>query len=362
MRAALTAIEYYLPEAVETTAKLADEYSEWSVEKIEQKTGISTRHIAKAGECSSDLGVAAAERLFASGACPAADIDFLLFCTQSPDYFLPTTACLMQDRLGISTAAGALDFNLGCSGFVYGVGLAKGLIETGQARSILLITAETYSKFINKRDKSVRTLFGDAGAATLIQSVEGTGEELLGPFVFGTDGQGANNLIVPTGGMRSKRSEQSAVVLGDASGNARCQDDLFMNGAEIFNFTLREIPKCVGRLLEAGARSSDDIDMFIFHQANRYMLDHLRKKLGISTERFHVGMQHCGNTVSSSIPIALKQLALEGRLKDDSLVAMVGFGVGYSWAAALLRPRIWPYPKCADGRLAQGETEQTQPI
>lgn len=342
MRAAITGVEFYLPEAVVTTAMLVEEFPGWSVEKIEQKTGISERHIANREQCSSDLGVAAAERLFASGLCKPSDIDFLLFCTQSPDYFLPTTACLIQDRLGIPTAAGALDFNLGCSGFVYGAGLAKGLIETGQARNVLLITAETYSKFINRNDKSVRTIFGDAGAATLIQGIEGTDEDLLGPFVFGTDGRGRNNLIVPTGGMRSPRSPLSAGVQEDGNGNSRCQDDLFMDGAEIFSFTLREIPKCMHRLFEVSAKSSSDVDLFIFHQANQYMLDHLRKKLGIPAEKFHVGMRRCGNTVSSSIPIALKQTQIEGRLKTDSLVAIVGFGVGYSWAAALIRPRIPP--------------------
>src|SRR5690242_19857668 len=162
IQAAIKAIEYYLPENAVSTEQLAAEFPEWSVEKIEEKTGIRVRHTAGAGECASDLGCAAAQKLFDSGACAAADIDYILLCTQSPDYFLPTTACLMQERLGIPTHAGALDFNLGCSGFVYGLGLAQGLIATGQAGRVLLITAETYSKFIHPRDKSVRSLFGDA--------------------------------------------------------------------------------------------------------------------------------------------------------------------------------------------------------
>jgi 3-oxoacyl-[acyl-carrier-protein] synthase III len=361
MRAAITGVEYYLPEPVVTSETLAKEFPEWSVEKIEEKTGISQRHIAGGKQCSSDLGVAAAKRLFASGLCKAADIDFLLFCTQSPDYFLPTTACLIQDRLGIPTHAGALDFNLGCSGFVYGTALAKGLIETGQAQNVLLITGETYSKFINKHDKSVRTLFGDAGAATLIRGLEGVSEELLGPFVFGTDGRGADKLIVPTGGMRSPRSALSGSIQADASGNARCQDDLFMDGAEIFNFTLREIPTCVHRLLKVGAKSSGDIDLFIFHQANRYMLEHLRRKLAIPSNKYHIGMQYCGNTVSSSIPIALKQAAAEGRLRDDSLLAIVGFGVGYSWAAALMRSRMQTYSNAPNEVVSRGETEHLVP-
>ncbi len=172
MKAAIRAIEYYLPEKAVTTEQLSAEFPEWSVQKIDEKTGIQVRRIAGEDECSSDLGVAAAQKLFESGACAAHDIDYVLFCTQSPDYFLPTTACLIQDRLGIPTSAGALDFNLGCSGFVYGLGLAQGLIESGQAANVLLLTAETYSKFIHPRDRSVRTIFGDAAAATLVSAVE----------------------------------------------------------------------------------------------------------------------------------------------------------------------------------------------
>ena len=153
MQAYIRAIEYYLPEATLSTEALAQAFPEWSVQKIDQKTGIQVRHIAAPDECASDLAVAAAKKLFASGVCKPEEIDYILFCTQSPDYFLPTTACLIQHRLRIPTRAGALDFNLGCSGFIYGLGLASGLVSTGQARQILLLTAETYSKFLNARDK-----------------------------------------------------------------------------------------------------------------------------------------------------------------------------------------------------------------
>src|SRR5882762_1037026 len=181
MQAAISAIEYFLPSNVVSTSDLSREFPEWSVEKIDQKTGIQQRHIAAEEECSSDLAVNAAQRLFDSGACKPESIDFVLLCTQSPDYFLPTTACLVQDRLGIPTSAGALDFNLGCSGYIYGLGLAQGLISSGQASNVLLITAETYSKFIYPRDKSVRTIFGDAAAATLLKGVESE-SPFIGPF------------------------------------------------------------------------------------------------------------------------------------------------------------------------------------
>jgi 3-oxoacyl-[acyl-carrier-protein] synthase III len=277
--------------------------------------------------------------LFDSGVCSPGEIEYLLFGTQSPDYFLPTTACLLQDRLGIPETAGALDFNLGCSGFVYGLGLAQGLIRTGQASRVLLITAETYSKFIHPQDKSVRTLFGDAAAATLVEAMSGAEDAAPARFVFGTNGKGGANLMVPAGGLRTPSTAENAQAVSDENGNWRSQNNLFMNGAEVFTFTLRAIPDCASRLLTHANRRIEDIDFFVFHQANRYMLEHLRKKLGIPEEKFCLCLSHCGNTVSSTIPIALKHAQLEGRLQDGQLVMLVGFGVGYSWGATLLQ---WP--------------------
>ncbi len=334
--ASLRAIEYHLPDRMLSTAELAAEFPGWSVGKIDAKTGIACRHIAGLGECASDLAAAAAQKLFASGACGPADIDYVLLCTQSPDHFLPTTACLLQDRLGIPTTAGALDFNLGCSGFVYGLGLGEGLISSGQASRVLLLTAETYSKFLNPRDRSVRTIFGDAAAATLLTATESPTPR-LGPFVYGTDGAGGPNLMVPAGGMRCPHSEATAQEAEDDQGNVRAADNLFMNGPEIFNFTLTVVPDSVNRLLEKAGLSLDQVDLFVFHQANRYMLDHLRKRLRIPPEKFILAMSDCGNTVSSTIPIALKHAAANGQLAKDSLVMLVGFGVGYSWGAAMLR-------------------------
>src|ERR1017187_7058621 len=338
MHAAIRAIDYHLPEKVVSNEDLAREFPGWSVDKIQGKTGIQERHIAGPQECSSDLAFQAARKLFASCDATPGEIDYLLLCTQSPNYFLPTTACLLQDRLGIPTSAGALDFNLGCSGYIYGLGLAQGLIETGQASRVLLITAEAYSKFIHPGDKSVRTLFGDAAAVTLLEGApqeNGRGAA----FVFGTDGKGASNLIVPAGGLRQRPTPETARVGMDDDGNTRSPENLYMNGAEIFNFTLRIIPECVGRLLARTGVHAEEIDLYVFHQANQFMLDHLRKKMKIPPEKFYLWLGHCGNTVSSTIPIALKHAVDDGKLRPGSLVMLVGFGVGYSWGATLLR---WP--------------------
>jgi 3-oxoacyl-[acyl-carrier-protein] synthase-3 len=320
-QARISAIDYYLPDQVLTNEELAASFPEWTSAKILAKTGIAERRVASAGQCASDLAVEAARKLFQRGVCEPLEVDYLLFCTQSPDYFLPTTACLLQERLGLPQSAGALDFNLGCSGFVYGLSLAKGLVETEQARRVLLITAETYSKFIQPSDQSTRTLFGDAAAATLITTAAGdTNRTWIGPFVFGTDGRGGLNLVVRGGAMR----------------DPDCPASLYMNGPEIFNFTLRAVPAAVNRLLAVSNLTLGDIDLFVFHQANQFMLDHLRRKLGIADEKFYLALRECGNTVSSTIPIALSSAAAVGRLQPGYRVMLVGFGVGYSWGATLI--------------------------
>jgi len=335
-RGTVAAIEYWLPEKIVTTKELADEFPEWSVEKIDSKTGIRNRHITAPDEYASDLAVNAGKALFDSGVCQPSDIDFLLYCTQSPDYFLPTTACIVQDRLGIPSTAGAYDFNLGCSGYIYGLGQAEGLIASGQASNVLLLTADTYSKFMHRRDKSVRTIFGDAAAATLVRATDAP-EPLMGPFVYGTDGSGARNLIVPAGGLRQPRTPESGVEREDDHGNVRSADNLYMDGVEIFNFTLKAVPSTIERLLKSSGITLDSIDLFVFHQANRYMLEHLRKRMKLPEDKFLMEMADCGNTVSSSIPIALKHAMNDGRAKPGTLAMLVGFGVGYSWGATLLR-------------------------
>jgi 3-oxoacyl-[acyl-carrier-protein] synthase-3 len=336
-QAAIKEIAYYLPDKICDNDSLVKHLNlEWSAEEIFKKTGIDTRHIAKDDECASDLGVQAACKLFASGACQPNDIDFLLFCTQSPDYFLPATACIMHEKLGLRKSCGAFDYNQGCSGFVYGLALAKGLIETGIANNILLITAETYSKYINDQDRSTRTIFGDGAAATLITAVK-RDSEYIGSMVFGTDGTGAENLIVPAGGMRLPISSTNMVEDIDKDGNVRSKANLYMNGPEIFNFTLQVVPKTVREILQKANISIDKIDFFIFHQANKFMLDHLQKKLKITEDKFWSDMSECGNTVSSSIPIAMKMALDNSKIKSDDYIMLVGFGVGYSWAACIIR-------------------------
>ena len=330
MKAYIKAVSYYLPDKVVTNQDLIDEFPEWTVEKIAGKVGVSERHIAAEDETAADLGVKAAEKLFLDHKIDKNEINFLLVCTQSPDYFLPTSACVMQERIGLGTGIGALDYNLGCSGFIYGLSLAKGLIYAGIASNVLLITAETYNKHIHPLDKGNRTIFGDAAAATLI-STDGFAE--IGEFSLGTDGRGANNLIVKQGGMRNPELFNDFTT--DEKGNTSSSDHLYMDGGEIFNFTSEAVPVLVDNVLKNNGLKQDDVDLFIFHQANQYMMNYLRKLIEIDKEKFYIYLDKVGNTVSSTIPIAISEAKKEDLLKGNILLA--GFGVGYSWGGVNLK-------------------------
>ena len=328
----IKAISYYLPKKILDNDGLSRVFPEWSVDKISSKVGILSRHIAAEDETAGDLAVKAAESLFAEYGIPPDSVDFILLCTQSPDYFLPTTACLLQDRLGISQSAGALDFNLGCSGFVYGLALAKGLIAGKLARNVLLLTAETYSKYIHPSDKGNLSIFGDGAAACLISD---EGFARIGDFVLGTDGKGYDRLIVRNGGCRHREANGSEST--DEAGVAMRDDYLYMNGGDIFNFTLKVIPEIERQVLEKNGLKKDDVDYYVFHQANKFMLETIRKVCDIVPERFYLNMEQVGNTVSSTIPIALKDCMDNGTISSGMEVMIAGFGVGLSWGGTVLK-------------------------
>lgn len=330
MSAYINAISYYLPEKVVTNEELVKEFPEWTVEKIAGKVGVQQRHVTAEDETGVDLAVAASEKLFSEYNIDRNMIDFVLLCTQSPDYFLPTSACLIQERLHLPTSVGALDFNLGCSGYVYGLSLAKGLICGGIAKNVLLLTAETYTKHIHPKDKGNRTIFGDAAAATLV-STEGFLEIM--DFSLGTDGRGAENLIVKKGGMRQPEAKNDLHY--DENNNLVSSDHLYMDGGEIFNFTAEAVPVLVEQVLQKNHLSADDIDQYVFHQANKYMMNYLRKLIDIDKDKFYFYLENVGNTVSSTIPIALYEARKEGKIQGNTLIA--GFGVGYSWGATILK-------------------------
>lgn len=330
MKAYINAISYYLPVSILDNKKISEEHPEWDADKISQKTGIYQRHIAAKDEFAGDMAEKVGLKLMSENNIDVSQIDFLLYCTQSPDYFLPTTACILQSKLGLPTTCGALDFNLGCSGYVYGLAIAKGLIYGGIAKKILLITSETYTKFINPKDKSNKTIFGDASSATLISNEKGHYE--IGNFSLGTDGSGSENLIVRYGAIRYKK-EKGANIIDENGEFTHNEENLFMNGSAIFSFTSASVPKLVEKIIENNELKKADVDFFLFHQANKYMLEFIRKKINIPQEKFIYYLEKVGNTVSNTIPIALKEECIN---KKDGKILLAGFGVGYSWGGCIL--------------------------
>lgn len=322
MKITIRHIEYHLPEKLVTNAELAMENPEWDFNLIESKTGIFSRHIVGDTELASDLAVRAAERVFEKDGIDRKSIDTLMFCTQSPDYLIPTTACIIQDVLKLSTQTACFDFNLGCSGYIYGLAIGSALINGGISERVLLLCAETYSKYIARTDRASRAVFGDGAAATILERSQGN--EFIGPFVLGTDGSGKDKLMV-----------QSSVDRNGIRENLpQC---LVMDGAGVFMFTMKRVPECVHSLLQKANKTIDNIDFFVFHQASKVVIDNIVRILSLEERKVFRGYEKIGNTVSASIPIALKQADERHLLKKGDLIMLVGFGVGLSWGACLVQ-------------------------
>jgi 3-oxoacyl-[acyl-carrier-protein] synthase-3 len=314
-------ISTYLPENILTTQMLSEEFSDWPIERILKFTGVKQRHISHSNEYVSDMAVAASEKLFCSGV-DKNEIDYIILCTQTPDYMGPTIACLVQSRLKLNSNIGAIDVNLGCSGYIYALSLAYGLIKSKQVKAILMITSDVYSKILYKEDKATRALFGDAATATLIRDTDGKNGRAQ--FLFGTDGSGAENLIIKNSGTKAINS------------SAYNTPHLHMNGPEIMNFALKVIPEVYMRLINESNVANERIKYFIFHQASKKILTTLKDKLLIDDEKFIIDMAETGNTISSTIPIVMSNLYNTRRLSGEDTILLLGFGIGYSWAGCIL--------------------------
>ena len=315
MKTTIKKIEYYLPDVTENGQDLLNDNPDWSIEDIQSKTGIYQRHIATE-EDMIEMARLATEKLFDNGVNRDV-IDLLILVTQSPAYPLPTSACILHGELNLKKSCMAFDVNLGCSGFVYALAMCSSLIESGIASSGLIVCSETYTKYIDSSDRTCRPLFSDGAAAVLIAK---SSDDKIGPFELGTDGSGADYLIV-----KPNVDEPSL------------PDKLYMNGSQVFMFTMNRVPKCVDALLDSSAINLNDIDMFIFHQASKLVIENLIRRLELDEEKVFVNYKNVGNTVSASIPIALKDAAIQGRLKEGDTVMLIGFGVGLSWGATLVR-------------------------
>lgn len=321
------------PETILTNDDLAKEYPNWDPQKAFESTGVWARHIAK-DELVSDLAIAAALKLFEENGTDKSKIDFLLLCTQTPDYIEPATSCIIHEKLGLKKNCGALDFSLGCSGFIYGLSLAKGLLMSGTATNVLFIASDISTKYVNRMDKANRVVLGDGAAAVLLDADDARN---IGAFSLGTDGSGWDCLCIPAGGAAMPYSEETKIETTDFQGNTRSKENLFMDGTAVYFFAIDTVPHLVNETLEKNALQMDDIDLFVFHQANKTILNNLRETIGIPEDKFYVNLADKGNTSEATIPVALSELEKSGRLRSGMRVLIAGFGVGLSWGCTVLK-------------------------
>ena len=312
-------IEYYLPSKIEKNFSVLRQNKKSSEEakRMVKKVGINLRHVSSKNITSNVLAENVAKKIFKK--YDKNIFDFLIYCTNSPDFILPPNSCLLQAKLGLKKDVGCFDINLSCSGYVYSLGIAKSLIFSDQAKNILLITADTYSKFINKNDYKNRIIFGDGAYASVISKDKIKSSYKIGSFSYGTDGSGGQNAIFKNFGTKYFHNKKKEIFE--------------MNGPEILGFALREVPALIYSHLKKFKIKINQIDKFVFHQANKFIIESLQKKLNIPDKKVIIQMENTGNTVSSSIPLALK---MTKKINTGEKILLVGFGGGLSWGAGII--------------------------
>jgi 3-oxoacyl-[acyl-carrier-protein] synthase-3 len=328
-------ISYALPDRVVHNDELAAENPTWDMSSTGARAGVITRHIAEADETAYDVAVRACEALFAETGLRQETVDALVFCTQSPDYVMPGNAHLLHGYLGLGDSVLAFDYNLACSGYVYGLAFADAFIARGLASEILLVTADTYSKHIHPKDRSARVLFGDGAAVTHLSRGDGEGPTVVAAEL-GSHGADFAKFYVPAGGMRRPSSPPTQVEETDASGNVRTPEQIHMDGIGVWSFVNSAVPPHVRAFVENQSLTFDDIDLFVFHQASQMTLDSLAKVLELPAGKVYVNMASVGNLVSASIPVALRMALDDGAVRPGMRVLLCGFGVGLSYGSVLL--------------------------
>jgi 3-oxoacyl-[acyl-carrier-protein] synthase-3 len=332
MGQSIEGISYYLPQNTLTNTDLSNIFAVQEKD-IFKKTGIKKRHVIDLETVVSDFAINSAEKLFQEYSFNKDNIDAIIFCSSAYDYKVPATACVLQNKLNLGKHIYTIDIRHGCTGYIYSLSVAKGLMNTSQANHVLIFTTEIPTSVIHPGDLELRMIFGDASAITyLCNKNNSTGN--IGEFVFGTDGSGAGNLFVKYSG--SVQRLKSDWLLKTESHGGMPYGMLEMNSVEIFTFTLREVPTLVAEVLKKNRISMDEIDLFIFHQANAFLLNMLRRKLKIPESKFYVYIEQVGNTVSASIPIALKEAIKEGKAKKGDKILLAAFGIGYSWCGTVI--------------------------
>lgn len=334
VRTKIEAIAYALPATLVTNDDLRREHPEWEFERLEKRAGVFNRYIAAEGETALDFAIRACDHLETQGELRKDEIDALIFCTQSPDYIMPPNSCILHGRLGLPSQVMAFDITLACSGYIYGLQLADSLIRSGSARSVLLATADTYSRYIHPGDRATRCLFGDGGAVSVLSAA--SGGRGIRDIRCGTAGRHHEKFIIPAGGSRTARTNDTACAKVDRSGNVRSAEHIRMDGIGVLSFFNATVPCAVKEILAGNNLSLSDVDLFVFHQASQIVLDTLRGALQIPQEKMVYDLAEVGNLVSASIPVALKRAFDSGRAQPGQLALLCGFGVGLSWGSALI--------------------------
>ena len=329
-------IEYYLPEHIITNADIQQEHPDWDIDKVGAKSGVNKRHKALPGQTAFDLSCTAIEKLFENSSISIKDIQGIIFCTQSPDYIMPSNAFLIHKRFDFNIGVWAFDYNLACSGYVYGLAICRGMIETGMADNILLITADTYSKYINFNDRSTSVLFGDGAAVSIISRSDNNGTGII-DNILASSGKEYESFYIPAGGCRNPKDEETAKEIEDLSGNRKTPENIYMNGFAVWKFISKTVPQQIEQLLVRNGLKISDIDLFVFHQASKLTLDSLVKSLKLDADKVFFNLENVGNTVSASIPIALKDAETQHKLKRGDTVLISGFGVGLSWGSLIMK-------------------------
>lgn len=334
MEAEIRAIAAAVPDHVVTNDELEREHPEWNLELIAHRMGVVRRHIAQQDETALDLGRRACLRLFEEHSELPSQVDALIFCTQSADYILPPNATVLHGILDLPEHVAAFDLNLACSGFIYGLSLANSMIRSGSAQNVLLVAGDTYSKYINPKDRSARVLFGDGAAATWVARRD-AGMRIC-DVACGTAGRDYQMFIIPAGGCRRPRSDETRAEFTDKSGNVRCAENIHMAGRDLLQFMASKIPRHVEGFLRRNKIQPSEVDLYVFHQASAVVLDTLQQALGLAPDRVFTNLRDVGNTVSASIPIAILGAQAASRVTRGDRVLLCGFGVGLSWGSALV--------------------------
>jgi 3-oxoacyl-[acyl-carrier-protein] synthase III len=328
-------IEYFLPKNKVSNEDFLEKNKDWDIDSIKKTTGVSTRYYTDPNETALDISFKACINLFNKKPELKEKVDALIFCTHSSDYIIPSNSLILHGMLNLSEDVFAFDYNLACSGFVYGLGISEGLLKSGIASHILLINADTYSKYVNDKDRSTKVLFGDAAAVSYLRKSDENNGML--DILCSSSGKHSKKIIIPAGGMRLPKSSDTKIEEKDKNGNIRSLEDLHMDGFGVFSFINSKIPQQIKKICKKNQISLEEIDLFIFHQANKMGIDSITRILKINPEKVYSNIHNVGNTVSASIPLALKDAIIQNKIKTGDLVLLSGFGTGLSWASCIFR-------------------------